>query len=182
MTTGLANLASTGVSQDRTMARTRLFDEDDDGGLSLLSQAHSRDDIHANTSWDFSGHNQHFESLDSDSTTADGSMLEPLPVMPLELSMREFLQLCEEAFSTTERRQVISVGGETYSLTGDDGNCVDLTEPLMDILVVSGQAYRVVDPAGDWWVDLTQPLENVVVVNGAPDAKQAAISASRCRT
>ena len=184
MTTGPANLASTVMSQDRTMARTRLFDEDDDGGLSLLSQAHSRDDIHANISWDFSGHNQHFESLDSDSTTADGSMLEPLPVMPLELSMREFLQLCEEAFSTTERRQVISVGGETYSLTGDDGNCVDLTEPLMDILVVSGQAYRVVDPAGDWWVDLTQPLENVVVVNGAPTPskppyRQAAVGLER---
>ena len=171
MTTGLANLASTGVSQDRTMARTRLFDEDDDGGLSLLSQAHSRDDIHANISWDFSGHNQHFESLDSDSTTADGSMLEPLPAMPLELSMREFLQLCEEAFSVTEKREVIPVGGETYGLPGDDDDCVDLTAPLMDILVVSGHAYRVIDPAGDWCVDLTQPLENVIVVEVTAEAR-----------
>ena len=83
----------------------------------------------------------------------------------------------------------MSGGGETDALTGDEGGCVDLTEPFMDILVVSGQAYRVIEPAGDWCVDVTQPQENVVVVNSAAVARRqasrhigAAISASRCRT
>ncbi|UNI24847.1 hypothetical protein JDV02_010565 [Purpureocillium takamizusanense] len=173
MTTVHANLASTSVSQDCTMASTRLFDEEVDGELSPPSQAHSRDDTHAGFSWDFFfGDTQHFESLDGDSTTADGSMLDPLPAMPLELSMTEFLQLCEEAFSITAKRQVISVGSETYALMGDGSDCVDLTEPLVDILVVSGQAYRVADPAGDWCVELTQPLENVVVVKGTAVARR----------
>ncbi|OAQ74407.1 hypothetical protein VFPFJ_10953 [Purpureocillium lilacinum] len=157
------------------MASTRLYDEDVDGELSPLSQEHSRDETHAGISWDFFFNDtQHFESLDGNSNTADVSMLDPLPAMPLGLSIVEFLQLCEEAFSITAKRQVISVGGDTYDLTGNDGACVDLTEPLMDILVVSGQAYRVVDPAGDWSVDLTQPLENVIVIKGAAVARRQA--------
>ncbi|GJN78714.1 hypothetical protein PLIIFM63780_002223 [Purpureocillium lilacinum] len=145
------------------MASTPLSDEEVDGELSPLGQAHSRDEIHAGFSWYFFFGDTHpFESLDSDST-ADVPVLDPLPVMPLDLSMEEVLLLCEEAFSITAERQVIYVGGYTYALNGDDGDCVDLTEPLMDILMVSGQAYRVVGPAGDWCVDLTEPLQNVVV-------------------
>ncbi|KAK4076880.1 hypothetical protein Purlil1_12535 [Purpureocillium lilacinum] len=133
MTTGPTGLSPTDASRGWAMASTRLYDEDVDGELSPLSQEHSRDETHAGISWDFFNDTQQFESLDGNSNTADVG----------------FLQLCEEAFSITAKRQVISVGGDTYALTGNDGACVDLTEPLMDILVISGQAYRVVDPAGD---------------------------------
>ncbi|KAJ6440923.1 histone H4 [Purpureocillium lavendulum] len=157
------------------MASTRPHHEEVDGEPSSLSKAHSRDEAHAAFSWDsFSSGHQHYESLGSDSNTVDLALQDPLPVLPPDLSMEEFLQLCEEAYSITAERRVILVDGNAYALAGDDGDCVDLTEPLMDILVVSNQAYRVVDLAGDWWVDLTQPLENVVVVNGAAVARRQA--------
>ncbi|KAK4072834.1 hypothetical protein Purlil1_13241 [Purpureocillium lilacinum] len=98
------NLSATDTFWGSDMANPHSHTEDD-RELPHLSLAHSRSESHASFSWGpFFSNTQHFESLDSGSNAADVPVLDPLSVMPLELSMEEFLQLGEEAFSAAGDR------------------------------------------------------------------------------